>query len=181
MVPLPDALVFSSTPAGNFPSELDSLVDFVADDDRPTFVLDHATTAVLYCNNAFEALNAAIPQSSSSPSWFTSLLEAACDGARPRPRLTETLATFAERSWTRKSIGSFWIAVSCLGHVDNTPGVRSLAESIPDLPATRQGFGPALPVETNPLKRQESDTGSIASASTNSWSIASSDMDLWST
>jgi PAS domain S-box-containing protein len=177
MIPLPDALAFSSTPADNFPSELDSLVDFVADDDRPTFILDHATTIVLYCNNAFEALNAAIPQSSSSPSWFTPLLEAACDGARPRLRLTETLATFAERSWTRKSIGSSWIAVSCLGHVDNTPGVPSLAEGIPDLPATRQGFGPALPVETNPLKRQESDTGSIASASTNSWSIASSDMD----
>jgi PAS domain S-box-containing protein len=177
MIPLPDALAFSSTPADNFPSELDSLVDFVADDDRPTFILDHATTIVLYCNNAFRALNAAIPQSSSSPSWFTPLLEAACDGARPRLRLTETLATFAERSWTRKSIGSSWIAVSCLGHVDNTPGVSSLAEGIPDLPATRQGFGPALPVETNPLKRQESDTGSIASASTNSWSIASSDMD----
>jgi PAS domain S-box-containing protein len=177
MNPLSDAVAFSSTLTDKFPSELDSLVDFVADDDRPTFILDHATTTFLYCNTAFEALNATVPQSSSSPSWLTSLFEAACNGARPPPRFTETLAIFAERSWSRKSIGSSWVAVSCLGNVDNTSGEPPLAGGIPDLPATRQGFGPALPVETNPLKRQESDTGSIASASTNSWSIASSDMD----
>jgi PAS domain S-box-containing protein len=187
MLPLPGASVHSFAPGGSLPVELDSLVDFVADDDRPTFILDHATTKILYRNNAFDALIT----TSTSPPWLTSLLEAACHGTRPHPRTTEPLATFADRSWSRKSIGASWTAVSCHGQAQQSPfdgavqGTRDPSPSrvasptggIPDLPTTRQGFGPALPIDVSPLKRQESDTGSIASASTNSWSFASSDAD----
>lgn len=156
MLSLPDA---SAPP----PIELDSLVDFVADDDRPTFIFDHATTDIVYCNNAFNALIATVPPSSSSPSWPVSLLEAACLGARPAPRTTETLATFVDRSWSRKSIGTSWVTVTCDGPVHNGPSPA----------VSQQGFGRAPAPDANPLKRQESDTGSTISASTD-YSNASS-------
>jgi PAS domain S-box-containing protein len=175
MLPLPDVSARPSTPVTNLPVELYSLVDFIADDDRPTFILDHATRDILYCNNAFGALKAAFSQASSSPSWLASLVEAACHGTRPQPRTTEKLATFVNRCWSRKSIGSSWTAVTCLGPLDHTPeGLQdsSLPRAIPDLPTTRQGFGPALPVAANPLERQESETGSMTSVSTSASSTA---------
>lgn len=161
MLSLPDA----SAP---LPIELDSLVDFIADDDRPTFVLDHATTDIVYCNNAFDTLIATVPPSSSSPSWLASLLDAACVGTRPSPRTTETLATFADRSWIRKSIGSAWVAVSCLAqeHGGSSPT------------GTPQAFGRAPSTGLNPLKRQESDTGSTTSASTDHSSVSDDDTPL---
>ncbi|KAI4781493.1 hypothetical protein E4T52_03577 [Aureobasidium sp. EXF-3400] len=164
MIPLPNGSAFPSTVGGSFPGELNSLVDFVADDDRPTFILDHATTQVLYRNNAFDALVATDSESSSSPLWLASLLEAVCHGIRPSPRTTETLPTFADRSWSRKSIGTSWTAVSCLGQKHH--GLAPVAAP--------QGFGRP---DANPLKRQESDTGSTTSASTDHSSIASSDLD----
>lgn len=161
MLSLPDA----SAP---LPIELDSLVDFIADDDRPTFVLGHATTDIVYCNNAFDTLIAAVPPSSSSPSWLASLLDAACVGTRPSPRTTETLAAFADRSWFRKSIGSAWVAVSCLAQVHGGSSPT----------ATPQAFGRAPSTGLNPLKRQESDTGSTTSASTDHSSVSDDDTPL---
>jgi PAS domain S-box-containing protein len=188
MLHLPDAPAHSFASGDSIPGELKSLVDFIADDDRPTFILDHATTDILYCNNAFNALIATVPGGSSSPPGLTSLLEAACHGTRPHLHTTDTLAaTFADRLWSRKSIRASWTAVSCLGQVQHSLSgvqysspsrVASPAGGIPDLPTTRQGFGPALPLEYNPLKRHKSDTGSTTSASTNSWSLASSDVDV---
>jgi PAS domain-containing protein len=123
-------LHFPLTVDGSFPAELNFLVDFVADDDRPILILNHATTQVLYCNNAFNALLTTDCESSSTPSWLTSLLEAACYGTRPSPRTTETLPTFADRSWSRKSIGTSWTAVSCLGqvHYGSSPAVAAVHE-----------------------------------------------------
>lgn len=136
------------------PIELNGLVDFVADDDRPTLVIDHATAAIVYCNNAFDTLIA----SSSPPPWLASLIDAACLGARPSPRTTETLDTFADRRWFRKSIASSWVTVSCHAPVHGRPS-------------------PAVPKQdtVDPLKRQPSDTGSTTSASTDYSSVASSD------
>lgn len=138
------------------PIELNGLVDFLADDDRPTFVLDHATADIVYCNNAFHTLIATVPPSSSSPTWLASLFDAACVGARPSPRTTETLDPFADRCWFRKSIGSSWVTVSC--------------HASPAVP--QQDLTPV-----DPLKRQKSDTGSTTSASTDYSSVASSDDD----
>jgi PAS domain S-box-containing protein len=181
MISFPDSPALASKLADSFPLELNSLVDFVADDDRPILIVDHATTNILYCNKAFDRLKTAVSQDSSSPSWLVSLLEAACHGTRPHPRTTEKLATFMNRRWSRKSIGSSWTAITCLGQVEHTveraqdvspaPEKPALAGRIPDLPTTRRGFSPALPVEANPLKRQRSDDGSTISASTNASSV----------
>jgi PAS domain S-box-containing protein len=191
MRPLPNASALPSMVGGSFPAELNLLVDFVADDDRPTLILNHATIQVLYCNNAFNALLTTDSENSSTPSWLTSLLEAACHGTRPHPRTTETLATFADRTWSGKSIGASWTAVSCLEQGKHTlstvgvqeiqvsspsPRVASPAGGIPDLSTTRQGYSPALALEANPLKLRKSDPGSTTSVSTNSCSLASSDM-----
>jgi PHD/YefM family antitoxin component YafN of YafNO toxin-antitoxin module len=110
MLPLPNTSAFPLTVGGSFPAELNFLVDFVADDDRPILILNHTTIQVLYCNTAFNALITTDSESSSTPSWLTSLLEAACYGTRPSPRITETLPPLRRQIVVKKE---YWYLLDC--------------------------------------------------------------------
>lgn len=172
MLSLPDAPALAA-------NELDSLVDFVADDVRPTFILDHATTDVVYCNKAFDTLVASASSTSSPPSWLTSLQEAACRRPLPTRRATETLGSFVQRAWARKSIRSSWIAVSCSERADHTHASARVQNASPadmaDLPTptTRASL-----LDTIPLSRQTSDSLSTTSISTAASSLGGFDMAL---
>lgn len=165
--------------ASPFPStihlaqELDILIDFVADDGRPTFVLDDATTEIVYRNTAFDSFLATASRTWTVSTWLTSLLEAARNAPRSKPRTTQELGSFANRPWSRKSIGSSWTAVICL---EQTHSHRS-SEDAPT-PSSDKKISSQIPtVDTVPLKRHESDNASITSVSTCASSLGTADMD----
>ncbi|KAG9855502.1 histidine kinase, partial [Aureobasidium melanogenum] len=163
-----DAPASPYTPTNKFPPELHGLVDFVADDDRPTIVLDDATAEFLYCNSAFDALVATTARTSPPSTWLPSLLNSVRSHPRPHPRTTLKLGSFANQLWSARSIASSWTAVFCfhrpLEHVpvptpDNTDSARALLS------------------DTVPLQRQESDNTSVTSTSTCTSSLESADAD----
>ncbi|KAI5206823.1 hypothetical protein E4T39_02402 [Aureobasidium subglaciale] len=155
----------NSLPDPDIPPELDVLVDFIAHDERATFIIEPVTSSLVYRNIAFYTLVATESQSSASPGWLEPLISTACDASTTKPRQTEELGSFASRRWTRKRVGTRWIAVTCFES-------SSRAAS-----SDRQRGGARYHVpETIPLRRHESDT-STTSASTHTSNPSTFDMD----
>ncbi|KAK6003648.1 hypothetical protein QM012_009419 [Aureobasidium pullulans] len=169
MVSVVDASASPSPSPTDLAPELDILVDFVAADDRPTFILDHATTKIVYRNNAFDSFVATATQASPPSTWLVSLLDAARNGSRPEPRTTQELGSFADQFWSRRRIGSSWTAVTCLDRF-----IQHAQTTSSDKKPSAQAL---LVPDTVPLKRQESDNASITSASTCASSLGTTDMD----
>lgn len=173
MLSAADASASPSASSSDFPSELDTLIDFVADDDRPTFILGHATTDILYRNTAFDAFVATAFRDLPLSTWLTSLLEAARNVSQPEPRTTQRIGSFANQPWSRRSIGSSWTAVTCLEQIHAPRPPEDARTSMSGKKASAQ----TLLADTVPLKRQESDNASITSASTCASSLGTADMD----
>ncbi|KAH0149295.1 hypothetical protein KCU67_g11126, partial [Aureobasidium melanogenum] len=163
-----DASASPYTPTNKIPPELHLLIDFVADDHRPTFILDHATAAFLYCNTAFDTFVATASRSSPSSTWLPSLLDSARCHPRPDPRTTHELGSFANQPWATRSIASSWTAVFCF---------HRPPEHVPTTSSDKKASAQSLLVDNVPLQRQESDNASVTSASTCSSSLATLDMD----
>ncbi|THW84192.1 hypothetical protein D6D15_09039 [Aureobasidium pullulans] len=163
-----DVYTASREASGSFPPELDALVDFIADDARPTCILEHLTSTVVYRNAAFDTFVATDP---STPGWFEGLLDAIHNSPVPKQRTTETLGIFASHIWSSKSIGTSWTAVFCHEH----PPANTQYEPNPVAQVTAVAEA-TLPI-VHPLRRQESDNTSTHSTSTTMSSLASSDME----
>ncbi|KAI5247473.1 hypothetical protein E4T43_01879 [Aureobasidium subglaciale] len=154
-----------ANPLPAIPPELDVLVDFIADDERATFIVEPATSSLVYGNTVFHTLIDTESQTSASHGWLGSLLSAASDASTTKPRQTEELGSFGACQWSRKRIGTRWIAVTCL------------SSSSRDSSFHRQQISGRKNVpETIPLRRHESDT-STTSASTYTSSSGTFDMD----
>ncbi|KAG9547876.1 hypothetical protein KCU97_g20589, partial [Aureobasidium melanogenum] len=168
-----DASASPYTPTNKFPPELNVLIDFVADDDRPTLILDHATAELLYCNSVFDAFVATASRTSPPSTWLPSLLNSARSHPRPDPRTTHELGSFANQPWSTRSIASSWIAITCSAQ---TNALRP-PEDAPTLPSDKKASAQSLLVDNVPLQRQESDNASVTSASTCASSLGTIDMD----
>ncbi|KAH0095369.1 hypothetical protein KCU84_g16750, partial [Aureobasidium melanogenum] len=168
-----DASASPYTPTNKFPPELNVLIDFVADDDRPTLILDHATAELLYCNSVFDAFVATASRTSPPSTWLPSLLNSARSHPRPDPRTTHELGSFANQPWSTRSIASSWIAITCSAQ---TNALRP-PEDAPTLPSDKKASAQSLLVDNVPLQRQESDNASVTSASTCASSLGTTDMD----
>ncbi|KAH0389641.1 hypothetical protein KCU89_g16458, partial [Aureobasidium melanogenum] len=162
-----DASASPYTPTNKIPPELHLLIDFVADDHRPTFILDHATAAFLYCNTAFDTFVATASRSSPSSTWLPSLLDSARCHPRPDPRTTHELGSFANQPWATRSIASSWTAVFCF---------HRPPEHVPTPSSDKRASAQSLLVDNVPLQRQDSDNASVASASTCTSSLGTFDM-----
>lgn len=96
------------------PAELDVFVDFIDDDDRPTFVLEHSTTPkVLYRNAALDALLSDTSHSAQFPGWISTVHETICHQLDQHARRVTKLGTFALRHWSFKQLKGPWTAVFC--------------------------------------------------------------------
>ncbi|KAI4726566.1 hypothetical protein E4T49_05605 [Aureobasidium sp. EXF-10728] len=168
-----DASASSYTLLDSLPAELHVLVDFVANDDRPTLILDDATAEIIYRNKAFDAFAATV----SHVSWLESLLSTTRNGTRPEQRTTQQLGSFAEQPWSRKSIALSWTAVTCPAQTHHNHNGKIQLDQAGALSPEKQGSSQALASTTIPLKRHESDTASTTSASTHTSSTGASDMD----
>jgi PAS domain S-box-containing protein len=102
------------------PPELDILFDFISDDTRPTFVLQHSTSTVIFRNHAFDTVVSDTPQTSTN--WLNDLVNAVRDGAMLDVQKIEDLGTFASRVWSSRKIKKAWTAVFCVRlDYDNGP------------------------------------------------------------
>lgn len=96
------------------PAELDVFVDFIDDDDRPTFVLEHSTTPkVLFRNAALDAILSDASQAAQFPSWISKIHDTICQHAAHHARRITKLGTFALRNWSSKQLKGPWTAVFC--------------------------------------------------------------------
>jgi hypothetical protein len=96
----------------NLALELDVFVDFISDDDRPTFVLEHSTTPkVLFRNAALDAIVTNTLQGTQFLSWIGTIHDVVGDQANRHARRVAKLGTFALRNWSCKGLKGPWIAV----------------------------------------------------------------------
>jgi PAS domain-containing protein len=104
----------SSADLGDVPSELDVFVDFISDDHRPTFVLDHSPTPkVLFRNAALDAILSDTLQHAQFSTWIGTVHETVRQQAGQHARRVAKLATFASRHWLSKRLKGPWTAVYC--------------------------------------------------------------------
>ncbi|KAL1304888.1 hypothetical protein AAFC00_003807 [Neodothiora populina] len=94
--------------------ELRIFLDFIDDDDRPTFVLEQSTLPrIVFRNAALDALVAETSHDSLFLNWVDTLSNIAGDSSSQHVSRTEVLGTFAARVWSSKRIGGAWTAVFC--------------------------------------------------------------------
>ncbi|CAD0051963.1 unnamed protein product [Aureobasidium pullulans] len=146
--------------------ELDALVDFIADDARPTCILEHLTSTVVYRNAAFDTFVATDP---STPGWFESLLDVLSNAPTPKQPSSGNIGIFASQLWSSKRVGTSWIAVFTHQHAPDKVWL-DVQPHIPDVQESSR-----TPV--TPLTRHESDNSSTRSTSTTLSSLANSDLD----
>ncbi|KAH0334330.1 histidine kinase, partial [Aureobasidium melanogenum] len=168
-----DASASPYTPANQIPPELDILIDFVAADDRPTLILNYATTDIVYANNAFDAFVATASRTSTPATWCSSLLDAARSAERLNPRTTHDLGFFANQLWSARGIASSWIAITC----DLQTHAHRPPEDAPTTSSDKKALAQSLLADTIPLQRQESDNLSTTSSSTCTSSLEAADLD----
>jgi PAS domain-containing protein len=98
----------------DLPPELDVFVDFISDDHRPTFVLEHSTTPkVLFRNAALDAILADTLQGVQFQNWIGTIQETIRHQASQHTRRVANLGTFALRHWSSKRLKGPWTAVYC--------------------------------------------------------------------
>ena len=122
-----------NTSIASLPPELTIFLDFISDDDRPTFVLEQSTTPrIVFRNTALDVLLEQSAQNSSFLNWVDTLSNIAgdCTAAQHLQRIDE-LGTFASRSWSSKRIGGAWTAVFCRQDHDYNKQVDTPTESWP--------------------------------------------------
>jgi PAS domain-containing protein len=104
----------SSAEVSDLPQELDVLVDFISDDHRPTFVLEHSPTPkVLFRNAALDSILNDTLQGSQLLSWISTIHETILSQAKQHGRRVAKLGTFALRHWSSKKLKGPWTAVYC--------------------------------------------------------------------
>lgn len=105
---------FETPKTSNAPPELDVFLDFISDDERPTFVLEQSTTPrIIFRNAALDGLVVAASQESSFLNWVDTLSNIAGDSTAQHLSRIEELGTFASRAWSSKRVGGAWTAVFC--------------------------------------------------------------------
>ncbi|THW14673.1 hypothetical protein D6D23_09290 [Aureobasidium pullulans] len=161
-----DVYTASREASGSFPPELDALVDFIADDARPTCILEHLTSTVVYRNAAFDTFVATDP---STPGWFESLLDVLSNAPTPKQPSSGNIGIFASQLWSSKRVGASWIAIFTHQHAPDKVWL-DVQPHIPDVQESSR-----IPVI--PLTRHESDNSSTRSTSTTLSSLANSDLD----
>ncbi|THW23318.1 hypothetical protein D6D23_05698 [Aureobasidium pullulans] len=90
-------------------SQIDTLIDFITHDDRPTFLLDIKTRNIPFCNSALDSLLQATASRRDFQSWAESLATVAKHvTAQPID-----LGTYAQQKWMGKSMASSLMTVFC--------------------------------------------------------------------
>ncbi|KAI5247613.1 hypothetical protein E4T42_05902 [Aureobasidium subglaciale] len=96
----------------SLPPELDVFLDFVSDDDRPTFILEYSSQPkVVFRNNALNALLTESSHDSRFSIWVNTLYEIIGDHAGRHVRHIAKLGAFASRLWSCKRLQGPWMAV----------------------------------------------------------------------
>jgi PAS domain-containing protein len=89
---------------------IDTIIDLITYDDRPTLILDTTTRRIRFCNIAFDWLVQETAVSTDLQSWIDSISAVAISHATHEPI---QLGTFAQQDWQGKSLGSSIITVFC--------------------------------------------------------------------
>jgi PAS domain-containing protein len=89
---------------------LDTLIDLITYDDRPTLLLDTTTRRIRFCNIAFDWIVQETAVSTDLESWIDSICTVAINHATHEPIY---LGTFAQQEWQGKSLGDSIITVFC--------------------------------------------------------------------
>jgi PAS domain-containing protein len=89
---------------------LDTLIDLITYDDRPTLLLDTTTRRIRFCNIAFDWIVQDTGVSTDLPSWIDSICTVATSHATHEPIY---LGTFAQQEWQGKSLGNSIVTVFC--------------------------------------------------------------------
>ncbi|THZ05569.1 hypothetical protein D6C95_02763 [Aureobasidium pullulans] len=96
----------------SLPPELDVFLDFISDDDRPTFILEYSSQPkVVFRNNALNALLTGYSHDSRFSIWVNTLYKIIGDHAGRHARHIAKLGAFASRLWSCKRLRGPWIAV----------------------------------------------------------------------
>jgi PAS domain-containing protein len=104
----------SSVDLNGGPPELDVFLDFISDDHRPTFVLEHSTTPkILFRNAALDAILSDTLQGPQFLSWISAIHETIRQQISQRARRVAKLGSFASRHWSSKRLKGPWTAVYC--------------------------------------------------------------------
>ncbi|KAH0006781.1 histidine kinase, partial [Aureobasidium melanogenum] len=90
-------------------SLVDTLIDLVSHDDRPTLLLDTNTRRIRFCNIAFDSLLRGTGISTDLQSWADSL----CTVEAHATHEPVDLGTFAHQKWLGKSLGNSVMTVFC--------------------------------------------------------------------
>lgn len=97
----------------NLSPELGIFLDFVADDDRPTLVVEIRSRArLVYCNDALETLLEGQTHDS-LPQWVDTLSDLLKDNVAKGSAALGFVGSFAGREWSSKKLGSAWFALFC--------------------------------------------------------------------
>lgn len=88
---------------------IDTLIELIAYDDRPTLLLDTNTRRICICNIAFDSLARGSDASTDLQSWADSLCAVAAHAANE----PVDLGTFANQKWLGKSLGNSVMTVYC--------------------------------------------------------------------
>ncbi|KAI4764447.1 hypothetical protein E4T52_03328 [Aureobasidium sp. EXF-3400] len=112
------------------PPGLDVFVDFISDDPRPTFIVEHssATPKVLFRNVALDAILSDTSRGDQFTSWLNTIHETIRHQAGQHARRVAKLGTFALRHWSSKTLKGPWTAVFCRSNnqFDNQGPYKSL-------------------------------------------------------
>ncbi|CAD0093465.1 unnamed protein product [Aureobasidium mustum] len=90
-------------------SLIDTLIELIAYDDRPTLLLDTNTRRIRFCNIAFDSLLRGTGASADLQSWADNL----CAVAAHATHEPVDLGTFAHQKWLGKSLGNSVMTVFC--------------------------------------------------------------------
>ncbi|KAH0345903.1 histidine kinase, partial [Aureobasidium melanogenum] len=116
-------------PTANMPAPghgeavVDTLIDLISYDDRPTLLLDTNTRRIRFCNIAFDSLLRGTGVSTDLQSWVDSLFVVAAHATHE----PIDLGTFAHQKWLGKSLGNSVMTVFCRWtSVPTAPGVNTV-------------------------------------------------------
>ncbi|KAG9697124.1 histidine kinase, partial [Aureobasidium melanogenum] len=102
---------------------VDTLIDLISYDDRPTLLLDTITRRIRFCNIAFDSLLRGTAISTDLQSWADSL----CTVEAHATHEPIDLGTFAHQKWLGKSLGNSVMTVFCRWtSAPATPGVDAV-------------------------------------------------------
>ncbi|CAD0083753.1 unnamed protein product [Aureobasidium vineae] len=113
-----------TAPGAGHDASIDTLIDLVTYDDRPTLLLDTSTRRIRFCNIAFDSLLQGTGASTDFQPWANSL----CAVAAHATHEPIDLGTFAHQKWLGKSFGSNIMTVFCRWTASPAPAPALSAE-----------------------------------------------------